>query len=305
MSIRLGDRSTTNSILGDLEKHTRANADSLAKLSSGKIFTANDPKPADQAVANKLEYKLRSLNSSKQAINDGVSLLQTAEGGLSEISNMLVRMKEINVASASNTIGDKERKYLFIEYQALHNEINRITGTTEFNGIPLLNGRDERTPESPVLRLGDPTSENPEENLNEISLGSLKDVVTSTIGLGLRSAEDILLGDDGISISDALEFMEADDSRFGSIYDEALEKISGFRASFGSIQSRLNRALDFNDVAQENISAAKSRISDTDYATEVSKLTQSSILMQTATALLTQNNLAARLGVNLINNLLS
>lgn len=305
MSVRLGDRSSAANILNDMEKHTRANADSLAKLSSGMVFTAQDPRAAERAVADNLEYKLRSLNSSKQSINDGVSLLQTAEGGLSEISNMLIRMKEINVASASNTINDKERKYLFIEYQALHNEIDRISATTEFNGIPLLNGRDERTPESTVLRLGDPTSENPENNLNEINLGSLREVVATTVGLGLKTAKDILIDEDGITIDDAMEFLEAEDSRFGSIYDQALETIASYRASFGAIQSRLGRAKDYNEVAYENISAAKSRIADTDYATEFSKMTQSSILMQTASALLTQNNLAARIGLNLVNSLLN
>lgn len=305
MTVRLGDRSGSTSLLNDLEKHTRANADSLAKLSSGQVFTAQDPRVAERAVADNLEYKMRSLNTSKQNINDGVSLLQTAEGGLNEISNMLVRMKEINVASASNAISDKERKYLFIEYQALHKEIDRIASTAEFNGIPLLNGKDERTPEKTILRIGDPTSEDPENDLNEINLGSLKDVVATTVGLGLKSAEKLLLGDEGFAISDALEFLEADDSRFGSVYDQALDMISGFRANFGAIQTRLGRAKDYNEVSFENIAAAKSRIADTDYASEVSNLTKSNILMQTATALLTQNNLAARLGLNLVNSLLS
>lgn len=305
MGVRLGDRSGAAKIQNDMEKHTRASADSLAKLSSGQVFTAQDPRSADRAIADRLEYKLRSLNSSKQSINDGVSLLQTAEGGLSEISNMVIRMKEINIASASNTINDKERKYLFIEYQALHNEIDRISATTEFNGIPLLNGKDERSPETTVLRLGDPTSDDAEQNLNEISLGSLRDVVATTLGLGLKTAADTLLDDDEISIDTAMEFLEADDSRFGSIYDQALETISSYRASFGAIQARLGRAKDYNEVAHENISAAKSRIADTDYASEFSKLTQSNMLMQTASALLTQNNLAARIGLNLVNSLLS
>lgn len=305
MTIKLGDRNSSTKLLNDLDKHTRANADSLQKLSSGVVFTRENPQAADRAIANNLEYKLRSLNTSKQNINDGVSLLQTAEGGLNEISNMLVRMKEINVASASNAMSDKERKYLFIEYQALHQEIDRIASTAEYNGIPLLNGRDERAPEQTLLRIGDPTSSDREEDLNEINLGSLKNVVATAVGLGLKSAEKILLGDEGVSIEDAVDFLEADDSRFGSIYDQALDAVSGFRASFGAIQSRLGRAKDFNEVAFENISAAKSRIGDTDYASEVSKLTKSSILMQTATALLTQNNLAARLGLNLVNSLLS
>lgn len=303
----IGNRGNGNSVklLNDLEKHTLASSDSLSKLSSGQVFTAQDPRPAERAIAEGLEFKLRSLSSAKQNINDGVSLLQTAEGGFSEISNMLVRMKEINVAGASNTISDRERRFLFIEYQALHKEIDRIASTTEFNGIPLLNGDDERTPERMILRLGDPTGEDDDAHLNEIRFDHLKDIVASTRGLGLRPVTDLLKDEVGVAIEDAIDLMAPEDSRFASIYDEALDKVANYRAEFGSMQSRLERAKDYNDVAFENIAAAKSKISDTDYAQEVSKLTQSNMLMQTATALLTQNNLAARLGVNLINSLLN
>ena len=303
----IGGRGNANSalILNDLEKHTRASSDSLSKLSSGQVFTAQDPRPTERAIAEGLEFKLRSLSTAKQNINDGVSLLQTAEGGFNEISNMIIRMKEINVAGASSTISDRERKFLFIEYAALHKEIDRIAATTEFNGMPLLNGSDERTPERMILRLGDPTSANEGENTNEVRFEGLKNIVATTLGLGIKPVTDLLAEDVGVAIGDAIELLAPEDSRFSSIYDEALNKVAGYRAEYGAIQSRLDRARDYNDVAFENISAAKSKISDTDYAQEVSKLTQSNMLMQTATALLTQNNLAARLGVNLVNSLLN
>lgn len=303
----IGDRASSSStqLLNDLERHSRANADSLAKLSSGQVFTAQDPRPTERAIAEGLEFKLRSLSSAKQNINDGVSLLQTAEGGFNEISNMLIRMKEINVAGASSTLSDRERKFLFIEYQALHKEIDRIAISTEYNGIPLLNGKDERTPERMILRLGDPTSSDEKSNLNELRFEKLKDIVATTIGLGLKPVTDLLGDDAGVAISDAIDLLAPDDNRFGTIYDQALDQVANFRAEFGAMQSRLDRAKDYNDVAFENISAAKSKIADTDYAHEVSKLTQTSMLMQTATALLTQNNLAARLGVNLVNSLLN
>ncbi|MBC7661105.1 MAG: hypothetical protein H7249_15510 [Chitinophagaceae bacterium] len=305
MSTITGGRGSSTKLLNDLERQTHASEDSLSKLSSGQVFTAQDPRPTDRAIAEGLEYKLRTLTASKQSINDGVSLLQTAESGLNEVSNMLVRMKEINIAGASNALSDRERRYLFIEYQALHSEIDRIATTTEFNGIPLLNGKDARAPEKMILRLGDPTSPDAGANLNEIRLDNLKDIVLTTAGLGLKPALDLLSGGEGVSISDAFDLLSPDDNRFGSIYDQALEKVSEYRAQFGAIQTRLERAKDYNDVSFENISAAKSRISDTDYAEEVSKLTQSHMLMQTTTALLTQNNLAARLGVNMINALLN
>ena len=305
MSVISNGRGNTVNLLNILERNHSASADSLAKLSTGQVFTAQDPRPTERAIAEGLEVKLRSLSSAKQNINDGVSLLQTAESGLSEVTNMVIRMKEINVAGASTTISDRERRYLFIEYQALHSEINRITNTTEYNGIPLLNGEDPKTPERMILRLGDPTSQAEGENLNEIKLDNIRSISTTTVGLGLKPVAELLQEEDGITVDDALELLEPEDDRFGSIYDQALEKIAEYRAQFGSIQVRLERAKDYNDVAFENISAAKSKISDTDYAQEVSKLTQTNMLMQTATALLTQNNLAARLGVNMINSLLS
>ena len=305
MTITLGDRGSTTKLLNELEKHSRASSDSLSKLSSGQVFTAQDPRPTDRNIAEGLEFKLRSLSSAKQNINDGVSLLQTADGGFNEISNMVVRMKEITTAAVSSTLSDRERRFLFIEYQALHSEIDRVASTTEYNGVPLLNGEDERSPEQIILMVGDPASGGDQQNVNEIRLDKLKEVVATTIGLGLKTATDLLSDGSDVSIEDAAELLSSENNLFATVFDEALDKIAEYRASFGAIQTRLDRAKDYNDVAFENVSAAKSRISDTDYAFEVSKLTQSNMLMQTATALLTQNNLAARLGVNMINSLLS
>src|SRR5687768_9335205 len=158
MGFNIKDRSLQATLQRHLEKSQKENSDALEKLSSGTIFTRNDPRPADRALAEGLEFKLRSLSSSKRNINSAVNLLQTAESSLSEIGNMILRMKEINVAAASTTVSDKERRFLFIEYEALHDEIDRIALTTEFNGIPLLNGEDPRAPEELVFRVGDPVS---------------------------------------------------------------------------------------------------------------------------------------------------
>lgn len=308
MGFTIDDKAGTMRILHALENAKRSHSDSLEKLSSGQVFTSQDPRPSERALAEGLEFKLRSLSASKRNINDAVSLLQTAEGGFSEISNMLVRMKEINIAAASTTLSDQERKYLFVEYNALHNEIDRIATTAEFNGIPLLNGGDERVPERLILRVGDPMKGDDapgDGDWNELNFDNLKSVVTTTAGLGLKSVRDLLTQDDGISVDDAKDLMEAEDGRYGSVYDEAIDKLSGFRASYGAMQTRLDRARSYNEVAFENIAAAKSKIADVDYAEEVSKLTSKNILMQTATSLLTQNNLASHITVGLINSLLT
>jgi len=309
MTFILNDKATGLKITNALEQARKENQSSLEKLSSGQIFTSQEPKPADRALADRLEHKLRGLATSKRNINDAVSLLQTAEGGFSEVTNMLLRMKEINTAASTTTLSDTERKYLFIEYQALHSEIDRIASTTEFNSIPLLNGQNEKVPERLIFRVDDAVRDEnaPNDNgdWNELRFDGLRDVIVTTAGLGLKSAIEYLTDEDGIDIETAQELMEPDDSRFSSVYDEALDKISGYRATYGALQTRLNKAMDYNDVVTENVAAAKSRIADVDYASEVAKMTQNNILLQTGTALLTQNNIAAGTALHLIQSLLS
>lgn len=309
MTFSINDKATGIRITNALETARNENANSLEKLSSGQVFTSNEPRPADRALADRLEHKLRGLATSKRNINDAVSLLQTAEGGFSEVTNMLLRMKEINTAAATTTLSDTERKYLFIEYQALHDEINRVASTTEFNSIPLLNGQNEKVPERLIFRVDDAVrgDDAPKDSgdWNELRFENLKDVVVTTVGLGLKSASELLGGDDGIDIDSARDLMEPGDGRFASIYDEALDKLSGFRATYGAMQTRLDKAIDYNDVVTENVAAAKSRIADVDYASEVAKLTQNNILLQTGTALLTQNNIVAGTALHLIQSLLS
>jgi flagellin len=286
-------------------------SDSLEKLSSGSVFTRQDPRPAERALAEGLEFKLRSLASSKRNINSAVSMLQTAESSLSELSNMILRMKEINVAASSTTVSDKERRFLFIEYEALHDEINRIAQTTEYNGIPLLNGEDPRAPDTLVFRLGDPfrpdgNAETDSEDVNAIEFAGLKSVVATTAGLGLKSAKELLANTDdegGIALADVQDLMASENDQFPTIYDQALDTVSTARAVFGGLQSRMNRATDFLDVYQENIAAAKSSIADVDYAKEVARLVESRLKVQAGTAVLAQGNINSHLALNLLNTI--
>lgn len=312
MALNIKDRTLQATLERNLDKTSRENSDSLEKLSSGQIFTRNDPKPAERALAEGLEFKLRSLASSKRNINSAVSLLQTAESSLSEVSNMVLRMKEINIAAASTTVSDKERRFLFVEYEALHDEINRVATTTEFNGIPLLNGDAENAPEELVFRVGDPftpddNSSSDSDDINAIHFDGMKSVVATTVGLGLKSARDLIAGSsetDGISLGDVVDLMTPDDSdMFSTVYDQALTTISSQRAVFGGLQSRMQRATDFIDVYQENITAAKSSIADVDYAKEVSKLVESRLLMQAGSAVLAQGNINSQLALGLLNSI--
>ncbi|MGE0173159.1 MAG: flagellin [Oligoflexales bacterium] len=308
MAFIINNKVISDSLTKHLDKARKEYNDSLEKLSSGQVFTSSDPRPSERALAEGLEFKLRGLSASKRNINDAVSLLQTAEAGLSEVNNIVMRLKEINVSAASTTLTDNERKFLFVEYEALMNEINRISETTEFNGIPLLNGESERAPESLIFHVGDSmhSDENADTDVNSLRFDDFKSVVATTDGLGLRSALDLLgsAGEDGISFEDAQDLMVPDDEEFTTVYDMALDRLNMHRAVFGAMQERLNRALDYNDVFAENIAAAKSKIADTDYAQEVSKMAHNNILIQATTGLLAQNNMNANLTLSLIGSIL-
>jgi flagellin len=218
-------------------------------------------------------------------------------------------MKELNVSAATTTITDQERRYLFVEFEALHNELTRIALTTEFNGIPLLNGDDPRTPDELIFRVDDPTSSDDfdfDDDLNVIRFEGLRSIVATAEGLGLESVRDLLSDTsdtEGISLRDVEELMEPLEDGFATIYDEALARISTQRAVFGAMQSRLQRAINFAEVYQENIAAAKSNIADTDYAREIVKLTESNILMQASSSLLAQSNFDANITLNLLSSI--
>lgn len=309
MAYNISDKTLSMRLNRQLSKMKAKQANSLSKLATGSRFTAEEPRPAERALAEKMEYRIRSLTASKRNINDAVSLLQTAESSMTEVNNMITRMKEINIAAASTTVSDQERRYLFIEYEALHDEINRISETTEFNGIPLLNGDSSNAPDSLIFRVDDPfhsesASSDEDSDINAIRFRDFKDVNTSTAALGINSAKDFLedsTEDLGIELEDAEEMLlPEDDETYSTVYDEALGKLSDQRAIFGALQSRLNRSMDFIDVYQENIAAAKSKIADTDYASEVTNMLESKISLNATTALLAQSNIQSNQTIQLL-----
>ncbi len=229
-----------------------------------------------------------------------------------KVSNMVIRMKEINIAAASTTLSDKERRYLFVEYEALHDEVNRVALTTEFNGIPVLNGQAESAPESLLFRIGDPSNLDEDfdsdDDINVIRFDGFQDIVATTEGLGINSARDMLVDSnemEGLALEDVIELMEPeDDDFFATTFDQALNTISTARSVFGGMQSRMQRALDYIDVYQENLTAAKSSISDADFAKESARLAESSLLLQASTAMLTHGNIGGKLALALVNGVI-
>lgn len=291
-------------IENNLEKATSQAADSLEKLSSGTVFSRQDPQPANRALSDNLNHKLRQLTARKRIASDAVSLVETADSALNEIGNITNRMQELATQASSPSLSDKERKFIFVEYEALREEIDRIASETKYNGLSLLAntaGEGDR-PESLQFRVGDSTGGESEDDFGLASLISFSDIVAQAENLGIQSVKSFLV-EDGISLEDIESIFSTDISNIGEVFFDAVAKISGYRSSFGAISARMAHTLSAIDVASENIAASQSRIRDVDYATEVSNLTKANILVQAGTSLLAQASLPAHLVLNLIKSL--
>ena len=255
----------------------RGNLDrNLERLSTGSRINHAGDDAAGLAVSEILRAQTRGLGQAERNAQDGVSVIQIAEGGLSEISNILIRMRELGVQASSDTIGQDERKFLNIEFQQLQEEINRISNSTEYNHIPLLNG----SAGAFDVQVG--TRNNPE--IDRIRLFDLNTADVNTVALGLNLAS---MGDK-LSAQSSLAAIDA-----------ALGSVTSVRAQFGAMQNRLQSVINTIMVSKENIITATSRIKDMDMAEEMTELTKNNILMQSGVAVLSQanNNIKTALGL--------
>ncbi len=256
--------------------NNRELSDSLGKLSSGSRINKAADDAAGLAISEKLKGTIRSLAQAERNANDGVSMIQTAEGGLSEISSILIRLRELAMQSASDTVGDQERTFTDIEYQNLKNEIARIAQVTEFNGKKLLNGEGE----SYDFQIG----------VNNVDAEDrIKYNAADT---------DATLSSLGVESLDILSKQAAQNSL--EVVDAAIGRISGQRANLGAIQNRLISTVNNLEVSMENLSAANSRIRDTDYASETARNAKYNILTTAGTAVLAQANASGQLALKLI-----
>jgi flagellin len=259
---------------------------SLEKLSSGQRINKSSDDAAGLAVSESMKAKVRGLSQAKRNANDGISYLQVAEGGLSELSNVVVRMRELTTQAASDTIGERERSYLNEEFKQLREEISRIKDGTEFNGKRVLSndgGKDIGIQVGASYRgtVG-----------NE---GSTNDGKGDTIYINFDKLETLNqslseLGDLAIEGTNGQELGGGDTGEVFQKLDDAMTNVAGFRANLGALQSRLNSTVTNIDVSVENMNAAQSRIRDVDYAAETAKLAQSRILTAAGTSVLSQAN---------------
>lgn len=248
----------------------------MARLSSGSRINNSADDAAGLAISENLKAQIRGFKQANRNANDGISLVQVAEGGLSEITNMLSRMRELGVQSASDTISDRERVLVDVEVQQLKEEIERVSQTTQFNGTPLLNGF------GGVLdfQVG-------------INNDALNDRISFNAEEGNATLDSMLLTD--LSVGTKLQ---AQDSL--SFLDDAMNYVNSIRANLGALQNRLQTTSQTLATSEENFSAANSRIRDTDIAAESTALAKNNILMQAATSVLGQANQQQKLALKLL-----
>lgn len=251
--------------------------DNLRKLSSGERVTRAADDAAGLAISENLKAQIRSVRQAVRNAGDAISLIQTSEGGLSEISNMIIRLRELSIQAASDSITDSERKFSNIEFQNLKDEIQRIADSAEFNGTRLLNGM------GGTLEFQIGIRNNPIQDRLTYDGTDLNATMT---GLGIQEL------DIGHKIS----------AQSGiTTLDDALVKVNGYRAALGAKQNRLTSTIRNLEVTDENISAANSRIRDVDVAQETADLTKNNILLQAGVAVLSQANQTPNIAMKLLN----
>lgn len=276
MGLRINTNTQSLSAQRMLSKTNIDLKNNLRKLSSGERITRAADDAAGLAISEKLKAQIRSIRQAKRNADDGISLIQTAEGGLNEVSSIIIRLRELAVQSASDTIGDTERDFSNIEFQQLKEEVQRISMSSEFNGRQLLDGT---------------------SGLVEIQVGINNDAFKDRIKY------------DGTNISSTLENLgiagEMVSTKEGSQMalsklDDALVQVNGQRAELGALQNRLTSVIQTLGITDENFSEANSRIRDVDVASETAKMTKNQILTQAGTSVLAQANQAPNYALKLL-----
>jgi flagellin len=249
---------------------------SLEKLSSGfRINRAGDD-AAGLAISENLKAQIRGLKQASRNAQDGVSLVQVAEGSLNEISSIMIRLRELAVQAASDTIGPVERQFLNVEYDQLISETDRIADGTEFNGTQLLSGTGS------ILDFQVGTRNDP--NIDRLSFDASKaDANAAALGVNLTSVADKASAQNSLTA-----------------IDQAIVSVSAMRADFGAIQNRLQSTISNLAVSVENMAAANSRIRDVDVAEETAELTRNNILLNAGTSVLAQANQTAQTALGLL-----
>ncbi|MDH5543608.1 MAG: flagellin [Nitrospinota bacterium] len=276
----------TNNFSVSAQRHLGNNNDnlkvSLERLSSGMRINRASDDAAGLAISEGMRGDIRSMKQAIRNANDGIGMINTAEGALGEQASMLIRMRELASQAATGTIGSAERITINREFQALKDEIDRTAAVTEFNGQKLLDGSMSTAGSiSVVIQIGIAATNN-----DRISFNNSIDLtaITST-GLAIQNLSVT-------GVSDALSSLAGIDS--------AIAKVTDGRGRLGALQNRLMHTLQSLAVYTENLTNAESQVRDADYAAEISEFTKNQILSQASTAILAQANLVPQTVLQLL-----
>lgn len=274
MGLRIATNTASISAQRVLAKQQKRAEHSAQALASGsRIVNASDD-AAGLAISENFKGQMRGIAQARNNANNAISFAQVGEGGLSEVTNILVRIRELGVQAASDTISDTERGFLNNEAKQLIEEADRIAKTTTFGNAKLLDGSGGKL-EFHVGPYGG------DENI--IAFDFDADATTGALGVS------------GVGVGDKGEARDA-----LAAVDEAMLKVGALRANFGAIQSRLETSVSNLDVSYENLAASNSRIRDTDIAKETAEMASASILQNTAVSVLAQANQLPNVALKLV-----
>lgn len=249
---------------------------SFAQLSSGSRITKAADDAAGLGISENLKSQIRSLGQASRNANDGISMVQVAEGGMSEVSNILTRMRELGIQASSDTVGDQERGYINQEVQQLANEIERVARTTQFGKTKLLNGE--------AAKFDIQVGVNNDDFEDRITFDATTlDSTSASLGV------------------DSLDFATKDGAQSSlQVVDDAQSKIASYRANLGALQNRFQSTVDNLGVQHEMLSAANSRIRDADVAAAAAESTRNNVLLQASASVLSQANAIPNLAMRMI-----
>jgi flagellin len=262
----------------NLQKIGRGLQQSISRLSSGTRINSAADNAAGMAVSENMRAQLKGFQQAMKNANDGVAVLQTAESGYQSISDLLIRMRELAVQSANDSVSDTERGYLDTEFTDLISEINRISNVVEYNGIQLLDGTSGSSGDGTMI----------------FQVGT-RDSANDRITIKLQTQNATALSVDTDRISSQIDAQSAI-----TAIDSALELLSTDRAQIGSTINTLNVAVDGLGSSIENYGNALSQIKDTDMAEESSMFSKNNVLQQAAVAMLSQANQTPNLVMRLL-----
>jgi len=250
------------------------------RLSTGLRINHAADDAAGLAISERLKSQIASMTQAQRNGNDGISLMQTAEGAMNQVSGVLTRIRELAVQSANGTLGATERTYIDNEKTALLSEIDRIAASTDFNGINLLNGGAAGVSFTFQVGTHGTAADTITANVSDMTTTSLAGGALATLDLTTQAGAQSAL----------------------TTLDTAIDGVSTARAALGTTENRLQVAISNLGSASENLSAANSRIEDVDVAAETADMTRNNILMQSGVAVLAQANQMPQIALKLLGN---